>query len=38
EIDAILTALEKTGGNKTEAAKHLGITRKTLQAKLQKRT
>ncbi|AIN13015.1 bacterial regulatory, Fis family protein [Yersinia pseudotuberculosis IP 32953] len=37
EIDAILTALEKTGGNKTEAAKHLGITRKTLQAKLQKR-
>jgi two-component system response regulator HydG len=36
EKQAILTALEKTGGNKTEAAKQLGITRKTLLAKLQK--
>ncbi|AWH89307.1 sigma 54-interacting transcriptional regulator [Limnobaculum parvum] len=36
EKEAILTALEKTGGNKTEAAKQLGITRKTLLAKLQK--
>lgn len=36
EREAILTALEKTGGNKTEAAKQLGITRKTLLAKLQK--
>lgn len=30
----ILAALEKTGGNKTEAARQLGITRKTLLAKL----
>lgn len=36
EKEAILTALEKTGGNKTEAAKQLGITRKTLLAKLQR--
>ena len=36
EKQAILDALEKTGGNKTEAAKHLCITRKTLLAKLQK--
>ncbi|GKX60946.1 sigma 54-interacting transcriptional regulator [Leminorella grimontii] len=36
EKEAILTALEKTGGNKTEAARQLGITRKTLLAKLQK--
>jgi two-component system response regulator HydG len=33
---AILAALEQTAGNKTEAAKQLGITRKTLLAKLQK--
>ncbi|AHG21293.1 transcriptional regulator [Chania multitudinisentens RB-25] len=38
EKNAILAALEKTGGNKTEAAKQLGITRKTLLAKLQKTT
>ncbi len=31
---AILAALEVTGGNKTEAAKQLGIRRKTLLAKL----
>jgi len=36
EKNAILAALEKTAGNKTEAAKQLGITRKTLLAKLQK--
>ncbi|AKJ41147.1 sigma-54-dependent Fis family transcriptional regulator [Pragia fontium] len=36
EKEAILSALEKTGGNKTEAARQLGITRKTLLAKLQK--
>ncbi|MFC0228564.1 sigma 54-interacting transcriptional regulator [Serratia aquatilis] len=36
EKKAILAALEKTAGNKTEAAKQLGITRKTLLAKLQK--
>ncbi|MEZ7218330.1 sigma-54-dependent response regulator transcription factor ZraR [Klebsiella spallanzanii] len=34
EKEAILAALEKTGGNKTEAARQLGITRKTLLAKL----
>lgn len=34
EKQVILAALEKTGGNKTEAARHLGITRKTLLAKL----
>ena len=32
--NAKLVALEKTGGNKTEAARQLGITRKTLLAKL----
>lgn len=36
EKEAILSALEKTGGNKTEAARQLGITRKTLLAKLQR--
>ncbi len=36
EREAILAALEVTGGNKTEAAKQLGITRKTLLAKLQR--
>ncbi|WP_337261213.1 MULTISPECIES: sigma 54-interacting transcriptional regulator [unclassified Serratia (in: enterobacteria)] len=36
EKNAILAALKKTAGNKTEAAKQLGITRKTLLAKLQK--
>jgi two-component system response regulator HydG len=36
EKQAILVALGKTAGNKTEAAKQLGITRKTLLAKLQK--
>lgn len=36
EKQAILAALEQTAGNKTEAAKQLGITRKTLLAKLQK--
>lgn len=34
EKEVILAALEKTGGNKSEAARQLGITRKTLQAKL----
>ncbi len=33
EKEVILSALEKTGGNKTEAARQLGITRKTLLAK-----
>ncbi|KEY58196.1 sigma-54-dependent Fis family transcriptional regulator [Serratia sp. DD3] len=36
EKEAILAALEKTAGNKTEAARQLGITRKTLLAKLHK--
>ena len=34
ENEVFLSALEKTGGNKTEAARQLGITRKTLLAKL----
>jgi two-component system response regulator HydG len=34
EKELILAALEKTGGNKTEAARQLGITRKTLLAKI----
>ncbi|WP_260862194.1 sigma-54-dependent response regulator transcription factor ZraR [Citrobacter sp. Marseille-Q6884] len=34
EKEVILAALEKTGGNKTEAARQLGITRKTLLAKI----
>ncbi|WP_058914217.1 sigma-54-dependent response regulator transcription factor ZraR [Entomohabitans teleogrylli] len=34
EREIILAALEKTGGNKTAAARQLGITRKTLLAKL----
>jgi len=36
ERAAILQTLEKTGGNKSEAAKILGITRKTLHLKLAK--
>ncbi|TGC92814.1 two-component system response regulator, partial [Salmonella enterica subsp. enterica serovar Wilhelmsburg] len=34
EQDLIHAALEQTGGNKTEAARQLGITRKTLLANL----
>jgi two-component system, NtrC family, response regulator HydG len=34
ERDAILSALEAAGGNKSEAARRLGITRKTLHNKL----
>ena len=34
EKEVILAALEKTGGNKTEAARQLGIPRKTVLAKL----
>ena len=36
EREAIHAALKVTGGNKSEAAKKLGITRKTLLAKLQR--
>lgn len=36
ENAAVREVLEDTGGNKSEAARRLGITRKTLQSKLQK--
>jgi len=36
EKQRILEALESCGGNKSEAARRLGITRKTLRAKLEK--
>jgi two-component system response regulator HydG len=36
EKEAILSTLETAGGNKSEAARKLGITRKTLHKKLQK--
>ncbi len=36
EKELILQTLEKTGGNKSEASRRLGITRKTLQNKLQR--
>lgn len=36
EHNAIINALEITGGNKSEAARRLGITRKTLHSKIQR--
>ncbi|MBW1980551.1 MAG: sigma 54-interacting transcriptional regulator [Deltaproteobacteria bacterium] len=36
EKEAVLATLEAVGGNKSEAARRLGITRKTLHKKLQK--
>jgi two-component system response regulator HydG len=36
ERRTILEALNATGGNKSEAARRLGITRKTLRSKLEK--
>ncbi|MCF8045669.1 MAG: Fis family transcriptional regulator, partial [Desulfarculaceae bacterium] len=34
EKQAVLSTLESTGGNRSEAARRLGITRKTLLKKL----
>ena len=36
EKELIFQTLDETGGNKSEAARRLGITRKTLQNKLHK--
>jgi two-component system response regulator HydG len=36
ERRAIFQTLEETGGNKSEAARRLGITRRTLKLKLKK--